>query len=84
MKDIKNYAPLASDLLIFHDINTESCGVPKAIQKSGITLNIRISYGDIMGIGIQNCNNFGPYSPRKTLQRDYKMLTFFKKIVKRL
>lgn len=54
MKDIKNYAHLASDLLIFHDINTKNCGVHKAVQKSGITLNIRISYSDIMGIGIQN------------------------------
>ena len=82
-KDIKNYAPLASDLIIFHDINTKSCGVPEAIQKSGIALNIRISYGDIMGIGIRNCNTLGPYSSRKILQRDYKMLTFFKKIIKR-
>ena len=55
IKDIKNYAPLASDLLIFHDINTKNCGVPKAIKKSGLPLNIKISYGDIMCIGIQNC-----------------------------
>ncbi len=82
VKDIKQYAPLATDLLIFHDINTKSCGVPKAIQKSGINLNIRISYGDIMGIGIQNCNTSGPYSPREILQRDNKMFTFFKKIIK--
>lgn len=84
MEDIKNYAPLASDLLIFHDINTKDCGVPKAIQKSGITLNIRTSYGDIMGIGIRNCNNLGPYIPRKTVQRDYNLFTVFRKIVKRL
>lgn len=54
MKDIKNYAPMASNLLIFHDINTKDCGVHKAIQKSGIRLNLRISYSDAMGIGIQN------------------------------
>ncbi len=66
MKDIKNYAPLASNLLIFHDINTKSCGVPKAIQKSGISLNIKISYGDVMGIGIQNCKISVP-KPRKKI-----------------
>jgi len=70
MKDINNYASLASHLLIFHDINTKSCGVHKAIQKSGITLNIRISFGDIMGIGIQNCRMPMP-KPRK------KRLGFF-------
>ena len=65
MKDIKNYAHLASDLLIFHDINTKNCGVHKAIQKSGITLNIRISYSDIMGIGIQNCKKSANKSQKK-------------------
>ena len=65
MKDIKNYAPLASNLLIFHDINTKSCGVRKAIQKSEISLNIKISYGDIMGVGIQNCKISVPKPQKK-------------------
>ena len=65
MKDIKNYAHLASDLLIFHDINTKNCGVYKAIQNSAITLNIRISYSDIMGIGIQNCKKSANKSQKK-------------------
>jgi len=66
MKDIQNYAPLASNLLIFHDINTKNCGVNKAIQQSRIPLNIRISYGDIMGIGIHNCKIPLP-KPRKKI-----------------
>lgn len=65
MQDINNYSPLASNLLIFHDINTKSCGVHKAIQKSGITLNVKISYGDIMGIGIQNCKISVPKPQKK-------------------
>ena len=56
MKDIKSYAPLAVNKLFFHDINTKKCGVPKAIDKSGIRLNVKISYGDLMGIGIHNCS----------------------------
>jgi hypothetical protein len=67
MKDIKNYAPLASNLLIFHDTNTKDCGVHKAIQKSGVKLNVRISYGDIMGIGIQNCKVATPKQPPKKI-----------------
>lgn len=55
MKDIKNYAPLAVNKLFFHDIHTKQCGVAKAIDKSGIRLNIKISYGDVMGIGIHDC-----------------------------
>ena len=65
MQDINNYSPLASNLLIFHDINTRSCGVHKAIKKSGITLNVKISYGDIMGIGIQNCKISVPKPQKK-------------------
>lgn len=67
MKDIKNYAPLASNILLFHDINTRSCGVSKAIHKSGIHLNIRISYADIMGIGIKNCKISAPKLQKKFL-----------------
>ena len=52
MADIANYGPLATQALLFHDIYTKDCGVRKAIEKSGIPLNIKISYGDIMGIGI--------------------------------
>lgn len=64
MQDIKNYAPLAIDTLMFHDINTRDCGVRKAIEKSKITLNIEVSYGDIMGIGIKDCKIYMPYVPR--------------------
>lgn len=58
-KDIQNYAALATHILMFHDINTKSfqskpCGVSKAIEKSGIPLNLRISYDNVMGIGIHN------------------------------
>ena len=56
MLDIENYSPLAKDFLLFHDINTPACGVRKAIDKSGIHLNICISYNpDLMGIGIKDC-----------------------------
>lgn len=65
MKDIESYATLANNLLIFHDINTKNCGVRKAIQKSGITLNIEISYDDIMGIGIKNCKVSAPSKASK-------------------
>ncbi len=52
--DIINYLPLAREVVFFHDINTKKCGVRKAINKSGIKLNIEISHGDIMGIGIHD------------------------------
>ncbi len=52
MKDIRNYGPMAKDILLFHDIKTPKCGVAKAIKKSKIKLNLEISYGNIMGIGI--------------------------------
>ena len=53
-KDIDHYKPLADELLLFHDINTPKCGVRKAINKSKTKLNIEISHGDIMGIGIHD------------------------------
>jgi hypothetical protein len=84
MKDIRNYASLASDLLIFHDINTKDCGVRKAIQKSGISLNISISYGDIMGIGIRNSRALGPYRAQKISPKDSTLSPFFKRIINRL
>lgn len=69
MQDIKNYGPLAKDFLLFHDINTPDCGVRKAINKSGIHLNMSISYNpNLMGIGIKDCR--APASiekPRKIL-----------------
>lgn len=55
LRDIKHYAPLATELLWFHDINTRQCGVRRAIEKSRLHLNLEISYGPIMGIGIRNC-----------------------------
>jgi hypothetical protein len=65
MQDIANYAGLATELLIFHDINTRSCGVRKAIDTSRVTLNLEISYGNIMGIGIKNCRAETPSPPKR-------------------
>jgi len=65
MQDIKNYAGLATDLLLFHDINTRDCGVRKAINKSRVPLNLEISYGNIMGIGIKNCRVMTPLPKKK-------------------
>lgn len=68
MQDIANYADLATELLLFHDINTKSCGVRKAIDASRVPLNLEISYGNIMGIGIKNCLVETPL-PKKKLFR---------------
>jgi len=52
--DIKNYAPLAKDMLIFHDIRPSGHSVDKAIKDSNITLDEEIHFGDNgMGIGIK-------------------------------
>jgi hypothetical protein len=64
LNDIANYMPLAKQLLLFHDINTRDCGVRKAINKSGVKLNIEISHGNIMGIGIHDANS--PETPLAT------------------
>ena len=64
MADISNYAGLATELVLFHDINTVSCGVRKAIDASKMPINLEISYGNIMGIGIRNCRVDTPV-PRK-------------------
>jgi hypothetical protein len=57
MSDIKKFAPLANDMLLFHDIRPkqvdESCGVYQSILDSGINLDEEIvSNEGIMGIGI--------------------------------
>lgn len=54
LADIGHYAPLAGARVIFHDINTRSCGVRKAVEKAGLLLHLQIAYGDIMGIGIHD------------------------------
>ena len=38
-KDIGNYAHLANEVLLFHDVVTKKCGVAKAIESSGIGLH---------------------------------------------
>ncbi len=58
MKDIKLYSPLASNLLMFHDIRpitpTSGCGVYKALEDSNITLDKEIVVdGEKMGIGFK-------------------------------
>jgi hypothetical protein len=54
ISDIKNYAPLAKDMLIFHDIRPSGNSVEKAINDSNIILNEEIHFGnDGMGIGIK-------------------------------
>lgn len=56
MSDIKNYSPLANDILLFHDIRPKetnpSCGVYQAILDSNLTLDEEIAVGYEMGIGI--------------------------------
>lgn len=56
MSDIKNYSPLANDILLFHDIRPKetnpSCGVYQAILDSNLTLDEEIAVGHEMGIGI--------------------------------
>ncbi|MBN37170.1 MAG: hypothetical protein CMI29_01770 [Opitutae bacterium] len=51
-KDISNYAHLAAEVLLFHDVVTKKCGVGKAIESSGIGLHYVISRGTQMGIGL--------------------------------
>ena len=51
-KDIGNYAHLANEVLLFHDVVTKKCGVAKAIESSGIGLHYVISRGQQMGIGL--------------------------------
>jgi cephalosporin hydroxylase len=58
LKDIKLYSPLATQLLMFHDIRPKainsSCGVYQAIQDSGIVLDKEVVVdGGIMGIGLK-------------------------------
>jgi hypothetical protein len=53
-KDIQSYGAMASHLLLFHDINTPTCGVSKAIRKEKIELHCKIAHSNIMGIGIHD------------------------------
>lgn len=58
MSDISKFAPLATDLLIFHDIRPKevhaNCGVYQAIVDSNITLDEEIATNEqLMGIGIK-------------------------------
>lgn len=54
ISDIKNFAPLAKDILIFHDINPLHGDVYRAIEDSNISLNEKICFGgEGMGIGIK-------------------------------
>jgi hypothetical protein len=57
LSDIEKYSPLATDLLIFHDIRpitaTPSCGVHQAILDSNLTLDKEIVTNEsLMGIGV--------------------------------
>lgn len=56
-KDISIYKPLATDMLLFHDIRpiftNPQCGVYEAVEEAGITLDEQIIVdGQWMGIGI--------------------------------
>lgn len=56
-QDIELYKPLASDMLLFHDIHpiftNPSCGVYQAVEDAGILLDEQIIVdGQWMGIGI--------------------------------
>lgn len=57
INDINKFAPLVTDMLLFHDIRpiepTNDCGVYKAIQDSNITLDVELTTNSIMGIGIK-------------------------------
>lgn len=54
MSDIKFYAPLSKDILIFHDIRPTNSDVYKAITDSNIFLDEEIYVSDSgMGIGIK-------------------------------
>lgn len=52
--DIENYAHLASEILLFHDVVTKKCGVRKAIESSGVGLHYVISRAQQMGIGLRD------------------------------
>lgn len=65
MADIRNYGPLATHRLIFHDINTPDCGVRRAIERSGVHLHLEIAYGPVMGIGISDRTVPQPPPPRR-------------------
>jgi hypothetical protein len=57
MSDIKNFAPLSKDILIFHDIRPTNSDVYNAITDSNISLDKEICFGDNgMGIGIKYTN----------------------------
>lgn len=54
MSDIQKFAPLATDILIFHDINPQGHDVYRAIVDSNISLDKEICFGGKgMGIGIK-------------------------------
>lgn len=58
MNDIRKFRPMATDILLFHDIRpkevTSSFGVYQAIQHSMIDLDVEIITNDnLMGIGIK-------------------------------
>ena len=58
MNDIEKFAPLANEILLFHDIRpintTVNCGVYEAIHNSDIKLDKEITVlNDQMGIGIK-------------------------------
>lgn len=58
MNDIRKFTPMATDILLFHDIRpkevSSSCGVYQAIQHSMIKLSEEIiTNNNLMGIGIK-------------------------------
>jgi len=65
LADIGHYGPLATERIIFHDINTRSCGVRKAVEKAGLFLHLQIAYGDVMGIGIHDVTAGTRVAPKR-------------------
>lgn len=54
ISDIKNFAPLAKDILVFHDINPPHGDVYRAIEDSNVSLDEKICFGfEGMGVGIK-------------------------------
>lgn len=54
ISDIQKFAPLATDILIFHDIRPSNNTVERAIKDSNVILDEEIHFGnDGMGIGIK-------------------------------
>lgn len=54
MNDIKNYGPMAKDILAFHDIRAKEAGVYRAIIDSKLVLDEEIVHSEeTMGIGIK-------------------------------